>query len=178
MVHLSEYSGRVEEIYLPEDGPTELGARTSIADAEQEARKADSQPLNGWIAGRERGGGVCGGMERRTELGREKAHMGYYAAIARALDVAADRAKRRKLGRVRVFTDAQAVIKRMTHDEPGPGQTYTLQARQAITALRKQEPAVEIEIRWRPAHKGIPGNEVADGWAKQAASEPDDHGVE
>jgi len=29
-----------------------------------------------------------------------------------------------------------------------------------------------------PAQKGIPGNEVADGWAKQAASEPDDHGVE
>ena len=35
-----------------------------------------------------------------------------------------------------------------------------------------------IEIRWCPAHKRIPGNEVADGWAKQAASEPDDHGVE
>ena len=27
-------------------------------------------------------------------------------------------------------------------------------------------------------HKGIPRNEIADGWAKQAASEPDDHGVE
>jgi len=36
----------------------------------------------------------------------------------------------------------------------------------------------EIEIRWFPAHKDIPGNEIADGWAKQAASEPDDHGVE
>jgi len=56
--------------------------------------------------------------------------MGYYqeeyneecAVIARALDVAADRAKRCKLGRVRIFTDAQAAIKRMTHDEPGPGQ--------------------------------------------------------
>ena len=37
-----------------------------------------------------------------------------------------------------------------------------------------QEPSVEIEIRWCPAHKGIPGNEVADGWVKQAASEPDE----
>jgi len=27
-------------------------------------------------------------------------------------------------------------------------------------------------------HKGIPRNEIADGWDKQAASEPDDHGVE
>jgi len=73
-----------------------------------------------------------------------------YAAIARALDVAADRAKRRILGRVRIFPNAQAAIKRMTHDEPGPGQTYALQARQAKAALRNQEPAVEIEIRWCP----------------------------
>jgi len=46
MVHISEYSGRVEEIYLPEDGPTELAASVSIADAEwveQEARRADSR---------------------------------------------------------------------------------------------------------------------------------------
>jgi len=46
MVHFSEYSGRVEEIYLPEDGAAELGAHTTIANAEwaeQEARKADFQ---------------------------------------------------------------------------------------------------------------------------------------
>jgi len=45
MVHFSEYSGRVEEVYLPEEGPTELEASVSIADAEwaeQEARRADS----------------------------------------------------------------------------------------------------------------------------------------
>ena len=46
--------------------------------------------------------------------------MGFFqeAYDARALAVAA---KRRKLGRVRIFTDAQAAIARMTHDEPGPG---------------------------------------------------------
>jgi len=66
----------------------------------------------------------------------------------------------------------------MTHDEPGPGQTHAIQARQAIAILRRQEPTIGIEIRWCPAHKGIPGNEVADKWAKLAASEPDDHGVE
>jgi len=41
----SIYSGRVEEIFLPEHGPTELGANISIADAEwaeQEAGRADS----------------------------------------------------------------------------------------------------------------------------------------
>ena len=116
--------------------------------------------------------------------------MGYFqeaydaecAAVARALAVAAGQAKRNKLGRVRIFTDAQAAITRMTHDEPGPGQTYAIQARLAIAILRKQEPVIEIEIRWCPAHKGIPGDEaadeVADKWAKLAASEPDDRGVE
>ena len=66
------------------------------------------------------------------------------AAIARALEVAVGHAKRHKLGRVRIFTDA---ITRMTHDEPGPRQTYAIQARQAIAILRKQEPAIEIDIR-------------------------------
>jgi len=110
-----------------------------------------------------------------------KVHMGYYqvaydAECAAIAAVAVGRAKRHKLGRVRIFTDAQAAIARMTHDEPGPGQTYAIQARQAIAILRKQEPAIEIEIRWCPVHKGIPGNEVADKWAKLAASEPDDNG--
>ena len=114
-----------------------------------------------------------------------KAHMGFFreaydtkcAAIARALAVAVERSKRRKLGRVRIFTDAQAAITRMAHGETGPGQTYALQARKAIAALHERKPSVEIEIRWCPVHKGIPGNEVADGWAKQAASEPDDRRV-
>ena len=42
----------------------------------------------------------------------------------------------------------------MTHDEPGPGQIYALQAAKAIAALHEREPSVEIEIRWCPAHKG------------------------
>jgi len=71
---------------------------------------------------------------------------------------------------------AQAAITRMTHDEPGPGQTY---ARKAIAALRVREPSVEVEIRWCPAHKkGSPGTRSRMGWAKQAASEPDDRGIE
>jgi len=99
------------------------------------------------------------------------------AAIVHALAVAAERASD--------ASDAESASSlthkprsRGTLDELGLGQTYALQARKAIAALREREPSVEIEIRWCPAHKGIPGNEIADGWDKQAASEPDNHGVE
>ena len=158
----------MEEICLPEDGPTELEASVSIADAEwaeQEARRTDGQPgLTLWTDGsRDEDGGTGYAVvwrKGRSWAGR-KVHMGYFqeaydaecAAIARALAVAAGRAKRHKLGKVRIFTDAQAAITRMTHDEPGPGQTYAIEARQAIAILRRQEPAIEIEIRWCPAHK-------------------------
>jgi len=51
-------------------------------------------------------------------------------------------------------------------------------ARKHIAALRAKEPGVCIEIRWCLSYLGIEGNEIADEWAKQAADEPDAHGVE
>ena len=71
-----------------------------------------------------------------------------------------------------------AAIRRMASEEPGPGQKYALQARKHTAVLRKARPDIVIEIRWRPAHKGVPGNEEADKWAKLAAEEPDACGVE
>jgi len=79
---------------------------------------------------------------------------------------------------VTTFPDAQAAIRLMASDEPGPGQQYALQARKHITTLRRARPGITIEIRWCPAHKRIAGNEKADEWAKIAAEEPDTHGVE
>ena len=115
-----------------------------------------------------------------------KVHMGYNqeaydaecAAIARALETATFRAKRHKLGAVTIFTDAQAAITRMASDEPGPGQVYAIAARKHLSTLRRLQPGVKVGIRWCSAHKGIEGNEIADGWAKQTADEPDERGVE
>ena len=113
-----------------------------------------------------------------------KTHMGYNreafdaecAALARALESAS---RRNTIpDRITIFTDAQAAIRRMASDEPGPGQKYALQARKYIAKLRRAVPGITIEIRWCPAHDGVQGNEKADEWAKLAAEEPDTNGVE
>ena len=78
--------------------------------------------------------------------------------------------------RVTIFSDAQAAIRRMASDDPGPGQKYAIQAQRHIAALRRAKPGITIEIRWCPAHKGIAGNEKADEWAKEAAGQPGSHG--
>ena len=55
------------------------------------------------------------------------------AALARTLEEAS---KRNTIPeRVTIFTDAQAAIRRMASDEPGPGQQYALQARKHIATL-------------------------------------------
>ena len=113
-----------------------------------------------------------------------KAHMGYNqeaydaecVALARALESATRRSTIPE--RVTIFTDAQAAIKRIASEEPSPGQKYSLQARKHVATLRRSRPGIIIEIRWCPAHKGVPGNEKADEWAKLAAEEPDARGVE
>jgi ribonuclease HI len=99
-----------------------------------------------------------------------KNHMGYNqeaydaecAALASALEEAAKRQTVPEL--VTIFTDAQAAIRRMVSEDPGPGQKYAILARQHIRKLRRGRPDIIIEIRWCPAHKGVPGNEKADEW--------------
>jgi len=45
------------------------------------------------------------------------------------------------------LTDAQADVRRMASEEPGPGRQYTIQARKHIAVLRRARPGVTIEIR-------------------------------
>jgi len=92
-------------------------------------------------------------------------------ALSRVLETAS----RRQMApeRVAVSTDAQAAIRRMGLEEPGPGQMYALQAREHIAVLRRARPDITAEIWCWLAHKGVPGNEKVDEWAKPAAEEPD-----
>ena len=112
----------------------------------------------------------------KTHMGHnQEAYDAVCAAPARALETAS---RQTTPEQVTIFTDAQAAIRIMASDEPGPGQVYALQARKHIATLRRARPNITIGIRWCPAHKGVAGKEQADEWAKLAAEEPDAHGVE
>jgi len=70
-----------------------------------------------------------------------KTHMGFnqeaydaeYAALARALKMVAEIAP--TSSHITIFTDAQVAIRRMSTEEPGPGQKYAVEARQHIATL-------------------------------------------
>ena len=97
----------------------------------------------------------------KTDMGfNQEAYDAECAALARALETATKRTPAPKY--VTIFTDAQAAIKRMASNEPGPGQKYAFEVRKHIAALRRAEPDITIEIRWCPAHEVVEGNEQAD----------------
>jgi ribonuclease HI len=182
------YAGRTEDTVLLEEPET---FDADLLQEEEEAAKAEAEKTRPGLTMFTDGSRADSGATGYSVVWRKgeswagiKTHMGYNqeaydaecAALARALETAARR--NRTPERVTIFSDAQAAIKRLASDEPGPGQQYALQARRHIAALRKARPGIIIEIRWCPAHKGVAGNEKADQWAKVAAEEPDTRGVE
>ncbi|KAJ5159354.1 zinc knuckle domain protein [Penicillium coprophilum] len=74
-----------------------------------------------------------------------------------------------------IFTDNQAALKAIENPRMPSGQIYLEGCLQSLERLTNQ--GVQVELRWIPAHEGIPGNEIADIFAKTAATtqEPNHH---
>jgi ribonuclease HI len=106
----------------------------------------------------------------------QEAYDAEYVALASALEEATKCQTAPQ--QVTIFTDAQAAIRRMALKAPGPGQKYAILTRQNIRTLRRAQPDITTEIRRYPAHKGVPGNEKVDEWAKLAAENAEARGVE
>jgi ribonuclease HI len=69
-----------------------------------------------------------------------------------------------------VFLDNSAAISRLSNLHPGAGQTYAIAIHKI--AKRLSDIGVRLHIHWVPGHEGVPGNEIADGLAKQGSTLP------
>ena len=67
-----------------------------------------------------------------------------------------------------VFVDSTSAIGRVRDDELGPGQRFAVATIEVCSRIIASENSVTI--RWVPAHSGVTRNEVADRYAKSAAT--------
>ena len=70
--------------------------------------------------------------------------------------------------RYTVLVDSNLAIDRVRDDELGPGQRFAAAAIEVCSRIITNDNSVTI--RWVPAHSGATGNEVADRYAKSAAT--------
>ena len=67
-----------------------------------------------------------------------------------------------------IFVDATSAITGVRDDARGPGQRFGVAAIEVETRLAAA--CTRVIIRWVPSHAGAEGNEVADQYAKNAAT--------
>jgi ribonuclease HI len=87
-------------------------------------------------------------------------------AVTSAIEYAASVAKRGEY--YNVFSDNQAILKRLNSLSDKPGQSHQIRAN--IAAKTLIEKGATITLKWVPGHKDIIGNEEADKLAKLATA--------
>ncbi|KAJ5393043.1 hypothetical protein N7465_012017 [Penicillium sp. CMV-2018d] len=102
-----------------------------------------------------------------------------YAAELRAVEMALEIIKdmiidqqwNRLANGAAIFTDNQAALRAIQNPKMPSGQVYLEGCLRLLEWCAKKE--IQVELRWIPAHEGIPGNESADLSAKTAATNQD-----
>ena len=67
-----------------------------------------------------------------------------------------------------MVVDFNSAISRIGDDALGPGQRFAVAAIEVCSRILARDN--DVTIRWVPAHSGATGNEVADRYAKSAAT--------
>ena len=104
---------------------------------------------------------------RRYHLGSNKEDFDAEVfAVYRALSVIEQRQERER--QYTIFVDSTSAITRVGDDSLGPGQRFAVAAIEVCSRIINKDNSVTI--RWVPAHSGATGNEVADQYARSAAT--------
>jgi ribonuclease HI len=95
-------------------------------------------------------------------------------AIHKAIEYAEQRLQQdsqRNSPKIWVFSDSQAMLKRLRKNNNLPGQHTVSKIYRLCMDIKNQHPYTEITFEWVPAHMETLGNEKADFFAKMATEE-------
>jgi ribonuclease HI len=96
-------------------------------------------------------------------------YIGELQGIKLALLIASDdQTAGRKRDKIVIYTDNQAAIRTSEYPIGRLGAYIIADIVHLIDKLQRGQ-RLQVEIRWIPAHIGVPGNELADTAAKEAA---------
>ncbi|QRV87101.1 hypothetical protein RhiJN_15119 [Ceratobasidium sp. AG-Ba] len=105
----------------------------------------------------------------RLHLGSDKRHVVYEAELVGAMLALHLLASERDVGSAWIGIDNQAVLHTMRSPVINAAPHLVLALADLTKSLTRSHPGLAVTTTWVPAHVGVPGNELADVAAKEAA---------